>query len=87
MKKVLITSATVFAIIAGAGISMAGPSRGHGHRANAHDVHSSISQARGYTDTKSKSHQSSKRSGRGSGLTSEKEVDENCTDACTDALS
>ncbi|NVO58666.1 autotransporter outer membrane beta-barrel domain-containing protein [Rhodobacteraceae bacterium B1Z28] len=46
MKKVMITSVTVFAIVASAGICMAGPSHGLDQRGYAKDVRSSVSQVR-----------------------------------------
>ncbi|WP_170410351.1 hypothetical protein [Ruegeria atlantica] len=45
MEKTLITSVTAFALILNAGTSMAGPRNGHGPRAQAHDVRSTVSQA------------------------------------------
>ncbi|WP_298934631.1 autotransporter outer membrane beta-barrel domain-containing protein [uncultured Ruegeria sp.] len=53
MKKAMVASATVFALVASAGICMAGPSRGLGQRGYAQDVRSSVSQARNHTVTQS----------------------------------
>ncbi|WP_282169996.1 autotransporter domain-containing protein [Ruegeria atlantica] len=53
MKKVMITSVTVFAIVASAGICMAGPSHGLGQRGYAKDVRSSVSQIRNHTAAES----------------------------------
>ncbi|NOD65815.1 MULTISPECIES: hypothetical protein [unclassified Ruegeria] len=44
MKKTIIASATVIALVASAGMSMAGPLRAHGNNGRTHDVRSSISQ-------------------------------------------
>ncbi|WP_120501264.1 autotransporter outer membrane beta-barrel domain-containing protein [Roseovarius sp. EL26] len=46
MKKAMITTATVFALVVSAGMSMAGPLRGDAQRGFAQDVRSSVSQAR-----------------------------------------
>lgn len=53
MKKVLIASATVFAIVASAGMSMAGPLRDQGQRGFGQKVHASASQAIGHASQKS----------------------------------
>ncbi|WP_216824960.1 hypothetical protein [Roseovarius sp. EL26] len=45
MQKVMITTATVFALVVSAGMSMAGPLGGNGQRGFAQDVRSSVSQA------------------------------------------
>lgn len=87
MQKTLITSVTAFAIILSAGMSMAGPSPDHGQRGHAHDVSTTVSQGRTHTETKSKTHQATKESGVGSGLTSQPAVGQDCQDACTDAYS
>lgn len=50
MKKTLITSATAFAIVLSAGMSMAGPLRDHGQRGTVHDARSTISQAISHSD-------------------------------------
>ncbi|KIC42194.1 hypothetical protein RA27_02015 [Ruegeria sp. ANG-R] len=50
MKKTLITSATAFAIVLSAGMSMAGPLRDHGQRGTVHDARSTISQAINHSD-------------------------------------
>jgi len=87
MKKVMITTATAFALVLSAGMSMAGPLRDHGQRSNAHDVRSAVSQTRTHADTKSKYHQTIKKTARGYGSTSENSIDEDCVDASADALS
>lgn len=43
MKKTMITAATVFAIFASAGASMAGPFDGHANNGAARGIHSSVS--------------------------------------------
>lgn len=65
MKKVMITTATVFAIVLTAGMSMAGPLRDHSQRGFAPDVRSSVSQAFNHTDRKATDFQSSTRTDRG----------------------
>ena len=44
MKKAIIASATVIALLASAGMSIAGASRAHGNHGRVHDVRSSFSQ-------------------------------------------
>ena len=58
MKKVMITTATVFALAMSAGMSMAGPLRDHGQRGNAHNARSSVSQALNTAATKANTYQS-----------------------------
>ncbi|CUK10477.1 hypothetical protein RUE5091_03318 [Ruegeria denitrificans] len=87
MKKVMITIATAFALAMSAGTSMAGPSIAHGKRGHAHDVRSSVLQARDHVDSKSKNHQTTERSGPGYGMTSQPAVSGDCQDACSDAYS
>ena len=45
MKKTLITSVTTLAIVLSAGMSMAGPLRGHNQRGHTQDVRTMVSQA------------------------------------------
>lgn len=87
MKKTLITSSTVLALILSVGMSMAGPLRGHDQRGHPYDVRSAVSQTRTHGDTKPKFHQTIKKPARGYGSTSDSPIDEDCVDACTDALS
>ncbi|WP_120632287.1 hypothetical protein [Ruegeria sp. EL01] len=86
MKKAMITTATVFALVLNAGMSMAGPLRDHGQRGHAQDVRSTVSQVHTHAETKSKTHQTTIGSGHSSGLASQPSVNDNC-DACTDAWS
>lgn len=87
MQKTLITSVTAFAITLSAGMSMAGPLRDHGQPGHAHGVSSTVSQVRTHAETKSKTHQTTKGSGVGSGLTSQPQLGQDRQDACTDAYS
>ncbi|MES0863363.1 hypothetical protein ABLN87_13485 [Ruegeria sp. SCPT10] len=86
MKKAMITTATMFALVVSSGMSMAGPLRDHAQRGHAQDVRSTVSQAHTHAETKSKTQQTTKGSGHSSGLASQPSVDDNC-DACTDAWS
>ncbi|WP_300074341.1 hypothetical protein [uncultured Ruegeria sp.] len=70
MKKVLIASATVFAIVASAGMSMAGPLRDQGQRGFGQKVHASASQAIGHASEKAKAHQTTYMTGSGTHSTS-----------------
>ncbi|WP_299083067.1 hypothetical protein [uncultured Ruegeria sp.] len=70
MKKVLIASATVFAIVASAGMSMAGPLRDQGQRGFGQKVQVSASQAIGHASEKAKTHQTTYMTGSGTHSTS-----------------
>lgn len=83
MKKAMITTATVFALVLNAGMSMAGPLRDHGQRGQAHDARSTVSQIHTHAETKTKTQQSTK----GYGLASQPSVNDDYCDACQDTWS
>jgi len=57
MKKTMITTATVAALVLSAGMSMAGPLGGNGKLAFTQDVRSSVSQTLKQTDGMANTHQ------------------------------
>ncbi|NVO58665.1 hypothetical protein HW561_23115 [Rhodobacteraceae bacterium B1Z28] len=74
MKKAMIASATVLALVVSAGTSMAGPLRDQGQRGFAQEVRSSVSQARGHAGTKVKTHQTTNLTDSGAHLTSKHDL-------------
>ncbi|KIC41106.1 hypothetical protein RA27_10715 [Ruegeria sp. ANG-R] len=77
MKKAIIASATVFALVASAGMSTAGPLRDHGQRGFAHNVHASVSQTLNHADGMANTHQTTKSSGFSFDLPSERHLGQN----------
>jgi hypothetical protein len=69
MKRAMISSATLLALVVSAETSMAGPLLDQSHRGFAQDVRSSVSQARGHAGTKAKTHQTNNLTDSGAHLT------------------
>lgn len=65
MKKAMIASATVIALVVSAGMSTAGPLRDHGQRGNAHDARPAVSQTHNHADRMAKTHRTGKMTDRG----------------------